>query len=66
MRNQLDEMFEDNKTDEKTVVIPFLPASWPERESTVDIVNAAVKGGASAIEIGWPFSDPMGDGPVNQ
>ena len=66
MHNQLDEMFENNRKNGKTIVIPFLPASWPESNSTIDIVNAAVKGGASAIEIGWPFSDPMGDGPVNQ
>lgn len=50
----------------RTPVIPFIPAGWPEIDATADIVEAAVAGGAAAVEIGLPFSDPMGDGPTNQ
>src|SRR5690606_20073316 len=50
----------------RTAVIPFIPVGWPEIDATVEIVQAAVEGGATAVEIGWPFSDPMGDGPTNQ
>lgn len=50
----------------RTPVIPFIPAGWPEIDATVEIVEAAVAGGAAAVEIGLPFSDPMGDGTVNQ
>ncbi|MGE3960927.1 MAG: tryptophan synthase subunit alpha [Dehalococcoidia bacterium] len=50
----------------RTPVIPFIPAGWPEIDATVEIVEAAVAGGATAVEIGLPFSDPMGDGPTNQ
>lgn len=50
----------------RTPVIPFIPAGWPEIDATVEIVEAAVAGGAAAVEIGLPFSDPMGDGPTNQ
>ena len=47
-------------------VIPFIPAGWPEIDATVEIVEAAVAGGAAIVEIGLPFSDPMGDGVTNQ
>ena len=47
-------------------VVPFIPAGWPEIDATVEIVEAAIAGGADAVEIGLPFSDPLGDGPVNQ
>ena len=33
---------------------------------TVELVEAAVRGGATAIEIGIPFSDPLADGPTIQ
>jgi tryptophan synthase alpha subunit len=47
-------------------VIPFIPAGWPEIDATVEIVEAAVAGGAAIVEIGLPFSDPLGDGVTNQ
>jgi tryptophan synthase alpha chain len=31
---------------------------------TPDLVRAAVEGGADIIELGFPFSDPLADGPV--
>jgi tryptophan synthase alpha chain len=33
---------------------------------TVELAEAAVRGGATAIEIGVPFSDPLADGPTVQ
>jgi tryptophan synthase alpha chain len=33
---------------------------------TVELAEAAVRGGATAIEIGIPFSDPLADGPTVQ
>ena len=35
--------------------------AFPE---TPELVEAAVAGGADLIEIGFPFSDPLADGPV--
>src|SRR5579871_4587323 len=44
---------------EKTLVI-YLMAE-PE---TPELARAAVDGGADIVEIGFPFSDPLADGPV--
>ncbi|MEX2374023.1 MAG: tryptophan synthase subunit alpha [Dehalococcoidia bacterium] len=64
--DRLTSLFARVREDGRSVVIPFIPVGWPEIDATVEIVEAAVAGGAAAIEIGWPFSDPMGDGPTNQ
>lgn len=45
-------------------LVPYLPAGYPTRErfwKELDKLDAA---GASVIEIGMPFSDPVADGPV--
>jgi tryptophan synthase alpha chain len=43
----------------KTLVIYLM--SEPE---TSDLAEAAVEGGADIVELGFPFSDPLADGPV--
>ena len=43
----------------KTLVIYLM--SGPE---TPDLAEAAVEGGADLVELGFPFSDPLADGPV--
>lgn len=64
--DRIAEAFAAVRKDGGVPVVPFIPAGWPEIDATVEIVEAAVAGGAAAVEIGWPFSDPMGDGPTNQ
>src|SRR3954464_13811354 len=43
----------------KTLVIYLM--SEPE---TPELARAAVDGGADIVELGFPFSDPLADGPV--
>lgn len=50
----------------KKCVIPFITANFPSREVFLDILYQLPEYGASMIEIGIPFSDPMADGPVIQ
>ena len=64
--DRLAEMFARTRAEGRPALIPFVPAGWPELDDTVRIVEAALAGGADAMEIGMPFSDPLGDGPVNQ
>src|SRR5690606_13530254 len=47
-------------------LMPFLPAGYPDLKSTQASILAAQRGGATVIELGIPFSDPVADGPIIQ
>ena len=48
------------------VLVNFLTAGFPTKESTVPLLLALEAGGTDVIELGIPFSDPIADGPVIQ
>ncbi|MBI2935746.1 MAG: tryptophan synthase subunit alpha, partial [Chloroflexi bacterium] len=43
-------------------VIPFLTVGFPNWEATLDLGEALEQAGATALELGVPFSDPLADG----
>ena len=47
-------------------LIPFITAGDLPHEATVRLMRQLTAAGASAIELGVPFSDPMADGPTIQ
>lgn len=46
--------------------IPFIMGGDPDVPTTVELIVALAECGATAIEVGVPFSDPIADGPVIQ
>lgn len=64
--NRIDACFARLKAEGRTGLIPFVTAGDPHPDWTVDILHALVQAGASLLELGVPFSDPMADGPVIQ
>ena len=64
--DRISELFARTRAEGRSAVIPFVPAGWPEFGATPEIVQAAIDGGADAIELGLPFSDPLADGATNQ
>lgn len=50
----------------ETPVAPYLTIGHPQKDSLLRVVPALVAGGAAMIELGIPFSDPLGDGPTIQ
>lgn len=46
--------------------IPFITAGDPDLEATRDLLIELARAGATLIELGVPFTDPMADGPVIQ
>ena len=51
---------------QQKALIPFITAGDPCPEYTVPLMHQLVMAGATIIELGVPFSDPMADGPVIQ
>ncbi len=50
----------------RAVLVGYLPAGFPDVESSIRVVQAMVEGGCDVIEVGLPYSDPMMDGPTIQ
>lgn len=47
-------------------LIAYIMVGYPNEKSTISAINGLIKGGADIIELGFPFSDPIADGPVIQ
>ena len=47
-------------------LMPFIPAGYPDLAATAACIVALEKAGATLLEIGFPFSDPIADGPTIQ
>ncbi len=45
-------------------LVTFTTAGDPDLETSYEILEAVVRGGADIVELGMPFSDPMADGPI--
>lgn len=60
------DMFNRLKKRSEGAFIPFVVAGDPDFETSLDIVRTYVDNGADALEIGFPFSDPVADGPTVQ
>ncbi len=63
---RIEAAFEALKAEGRTGLIAFLTVGYPSVEATLELVPALVEGGAAAVELGVPFSDPLADGATIQ
>lgn len=61
--NRLNQVFDTKKNNLLSI---YFTAGYPELNSTVAIAEALEKAGADFLEIGFPYSDPVADGPTIQ
>jgi len=50
----------------KPALVAYVTCGDPDAATTREVILAAIEAGASIIELGVPFSDPLADGPVIQ
>lgn len=54
-----------NQLNEKILSV-FLTAGYPDKNSFAELALNILNAGADMLEIGFPFSDPLADGPIIQ
>src|SRR5437588_2663742 len=64
--SRIAETFAELKRDHRRGFIPFITAGDPDLETTRKLIVELAQAGATLIELGVPFTDPMADGPVIQ
>src|ERR1051326_7900277 len=64
--SRITQAFVDLKRQNRKGFIPFITAGDPNLQTTRDLIVELARAGATLIELGIPFSDPMADGPVIQ
>ena len=63
---RIEEAFNQLNREGRKGFIPFITAGDPDLETTAELLLELSRAGATVIELGVPFSDPMADGPVIQ
>jgi tryptophan synthase alpha chain len=61
--NRLQQLF---KTQQKDLLSIYYTAGYPNLDDTLTIAESLQNAGADFLEIGFPYSDPVADGPVIQ
>jgi tryptophan synthase alpha chain len=64
--NPIDALFRDLRAAKRAAFMPFVTAGDPDLAFTRELLPAVAEAGADLIEVGFPFSDPIADGPVIQ
>jgi tryptophan synthase alpha chain len=62
----LDQLFVKVRAENRAALIAYIPAGFPSQEGCHRVIAAFIAGGVDAIEIGYPYSDPVMDGPTIQ
>jgi tryptophan synthase alpha chain len=64
--NRLPARFAALKAEGRAAFIAYIMAGDPDVETSFEILRGLPKAGADVIELGFPFSDPMAEGPPIQ
>src|SRR5438132_2165122 len=64
--NPIDDLFGRLRAAKRKAFMPFVTAGDPDLAFTREVLPAVAEAGADLIEVGFPYSDPIADGPVIQ
>jgi tryptophan synthase alpha chain len=64
--NRIDRAFERARAENRALLVPFVTCGDPDLATTAELIPELEHAGADIVEIGFPHSDPFGEGPVIQ
>lgn len=59
-------LFKKLKNKHEGAFVPFVVIGDPNKKISLSIIDALIDSGCDALELGFPFSDPIADGPTIQ
>lgn len=62
----LDAVLARAKAEDRAALMGYLPVGYPSVPESLQAMRAIVEEGADIVEVGFPYSDPVLDGPVIQ
>lgn len=66
MTTALETLFIKTRSENRAALIAYLPAGFPSQQGCKNAIAILKKAGVDAVEIGFPYSDPVMDGPTIQ
>lgn len=66
MATSLEVLFSKTRRENRAALIAYIPAGFPSQQGCKNAISALAKAGVDAVEIGFPYSDPVMDGPTIQ
>ncbi len=66
MKNRLIQKIDESKKSGKKLFCAFVTFGYPNMSATERLIVDFEKAGVDIIELGFPFSDPIADGPTIQ
>ncbi len=63
---KLESVMAQVRSENRAALIAYIPAGFPSKAGCLKVIQALAAAGVDAIEIGFPYSDPVMDGPVIQ
>lgn len=61
---RIGDAFARARAESRCALLPFVTAGYPDLDTTKALLSSLPAAGADLIELGFPFSDPIADGPV--
>jgi len=66
LKSKIAKYIEEKNTNGEKILSVFLTSGFPQKDNFVELALNILDAGADMLEIGFPFSDPIADGPVIQ
>lgn len=60
----LSQVFDRCRSEDRAALVGYLPAGFPDLETSLEAVRVLARSGADVVEVGVPYTDPLMDGPV--